>query len=97
MILILTWSVCTSYMVFIWVVLAHEPIKAVKTGHVVTWLAVAASRPVKRLLLFAAHRAAAPDKADGGRRKEQECKGREGLNCPASEMDWRERMSTTKE
>lgn len=50
-----------------------------------------------RLLLSAARPAAAPDRADGERRREQECEGREGLNCPTSEMDWRERTPRTKE
>lgn len=63
----------------------------------VTWPAVAADRPVMWLLLFAARPAAAPDRADGERRKEQECEGREELNCPTSEMDWRERTPRTKE
>lgn len=61
----------------------------------VTWPAVAADRPVMRLLLSAAHPAAALDRADGERRKEQVCEGREELNCPTSEMDWRERTSRT--
>lgn len=53
----------------------------------VTWPAVAADRPMMRLLLSAAHLVAAPDRVDGERRKEQECEGRAELNCPTSEMD----------
>lgn len=48
-----------------------------------------------KLLLSAARPAAAPDRADGERRKEQECEGKEELNCPTSEMDLRERTSKT--
>jgi len=59
---------------------------------VVTWLVAAADRPMSRLSLCAAHPAAAPDKVDGARRKAQECEETEGLNCPTSEMDWREKM-----
>lgn len=53
----------------------------------VTWPAVAADIRAMRLLLSAARPAAAPDRADGERRKEQECEGREELHCPTSEMD----------
>lgn len=62
----------------------------------VTWPAAAADRLVMRLLLAAAHSAAAPDRADGERRTGQECEGREEQNCPTSEMDWEARMPMTK-
>lgn len=55
-----------------------------------TWPAVAADRPAMRLSLSAAHSVAAPDRADGERRKEKEREGREELNCPTSEKDWRD-------
>ncbi len=49
-----------------------------------------------KLELAAAHPAAAPDRADGGRRKEQECERREELNYPTSEVDLKERTARTK-
>lgn len=48
----------------------------------VTWLAVAADRLERRLLLSAAHPAAAPDKADEERRKAKEYEGTEAQSCP---------------
>lgn len=44
-----------------------------------------------KLALCAAHPAAAPDTADEGHRKGQECEGIEELNSPASEMNWRQK------
>lgn len=64
---------------------------------VVTWPAVAADRREMRLSLSAARPAAAPGRADGERRKERECVGREELNCPTSEMDTGEKMARKNE
>lgn len=62
----------------------------------VTWPTAAADRQARMLLLSAARLAAAPDRADGERRRVQECGGKEELNCPISEMDWRERTPRRK-